>query len=55
MQAELPASARPIIDTDERRVFFAEFLGKLDRAEELDEWIARSPLVEVTLGETKDG
>jgi len=49
-QADVPASARPIVDSDERRAFFAEFLEKLDRADEIEEWVARSPLVEVTLG-----
>jgi deazaflavin-dependent oxidoreductase (nitroreductase family) len=49
-QADVPARARPIVGEDERRTFFAEFLGKLDRVDEIDEWTARSPLVEVTLG-----
>jgi hypothetical protein len=50
-QADLRGRARPILDDAERRAFFTEFLGKLERADEIDEWAARSPLVEVTLGE----
>jgi deazaflavin-dependent oxidoreductase (nitroreductase family) len=50
-QADVPASARPVVDDEERQAFFAEFLGNLDRADEIDEWAAQSPLVEVTLGD----
>ncbi len=48
-EADLPARAHPIVDDTDRRAFFVAFLGKLDRGGEIEEWTARSPLVEVTL------
>ena len=46
--ADLPATARPIIDESERREVIAGILAELGRGSgNLEEWIARSPLVEV--------
>ena len=47
VQADLPARARPIVDKLERRAVLARILQKLDREAGLEEWVARSPLVEV--------
>ncbi|HFE67137.1 MAG TPA: nitroreductase family deazaflavin-dependent oxidoreductase [Chloroflexi bacterium] len=49
-QADLPARARPILDEAERRAILAGILQSLKRDDDLDEWVARSPLVEVGFG-----
>ncbi len=52
--ADLPARARPITDVAEKREVLARILARLGQGEEperrrnLDTWVARSPLVEVT-------
>lgn len=46
-QADLPARARPILDEAERREVLTGILQNLDRSEDLAEWAADSPLVEV--------
>ena len=52
--ADLPARARPITDAAEKREVLARILERLNRGGEperqrdLDTWVARSPLVEVT-------
>lgn len=51
MQADLPAHARAITAQDERRRVLTAILARLDREAELADWLARSPLVEVTLDE----
>lgn len=51
VKADLPASARPITDPAERRAVLTPFTANWDRASELDEWLARSPLVAVTFVE----
>jgi deazaflavin-dependent oxidoreductase (nitroreductase family) len=48
VRADLPATARPILDEDERRSIFNVLLGRLGYRERMDSWMARSPLVEVT-------
>ena len=50
-QADLPAHARPITDPDERRVVLTKFTANWNRSDDLDAWLARSPLVEVTFDE----
>ena len=45
-QADLAARARPITDAEERRDVLTRIVGRLGRAD-LDDWLARSPLVEV--------
>jgi deazaflavin-dependent oxidoreductase (nitroreductase family) len=48
-QADLPAVARPITDEAERREVIAGILDDLGRGSgDLEEWVARSPLVEVS-------
>ena len=49
VKADLPARARPILDETERRTILSDLLQDLNRQEDLDEWVARSPLVEVEL------
>jgi deazaflavin-dependent oxidoreductase (nitroreductase family) len=46
--ADLPATARPITDPDERRTVFIPFLANWDRSAEIERWMMDSPLVEVT-------
>ena len=47
-RADLPATARPITDEPERREVIAGILDELGRGSgSLEEWVARSPLVEV--------
>jgi deazaflavin-dependent oxidoreductase (nitroreductase family) len=50
VRADLPAKARPITDPAERRTVMAEILRRLGGERPLEEWVARSPLVEVELG-----
>ena len=48
-RADLPAVARPITDEAERREVIAGILDDLGRGlGSLEEWVARSPLVEVS-------
>lgn len=50
VQADLPATARPIVEEAERRHILAGILANLgDGSRNLDQWVAGSPLVEVTL------
>lgn len=51
MQADIPAHARPITDPAERRTVLTPFTANWNRASEVDEWVARSPLVEVSFDE----
>lgn len=51
-QADLPARAVPIIDEAERREVLTAILQKLGRSEEdVETWVAGSPLVQVMLQE----
>jgi deazaflavin-dependent oxidoreductase (nitroreductase family) len=47
--ADLPARAVPITDAAQRREILSGILQHLGRSEELEAWIAGSPLVEVKL------
>lgn len=47
VQADLPARARPILDEAERREVLTGILQNLGRSDDLAEWVARSPLVEI--------
>jgi hypothetical protein len=49
VQVDLPARAKPIVDETERRVILTKILQNLGDQSDLDEWVARSPLVEVEL------
>lgn len=51
VRADLPARARPITDEAERRTVLTPFTANWNRSGELDDWLARSPLVEVTFEE----
>ena len=53
MQADLPARARPIVDESERRAILVRILQNLGGPRDLEEWVARSPLVEIQLGSSK--
>jgi deazaflavin-dependent oxidoreductase (nitroreductase family) len=50
-QADLPARAHPIVDPQERRHIFSRLLPRMDRAAEVEAWVAGSPLVRVTFEE----
>ena len=47
MRADLPARARVIDDLDERRRVMSRIVASLGGGRRLDDWVARSPLVEV--------
>lgn len=49
--ADLPARARPITDPDERRTVLTTFTANWNYADQVDAWIAGSPLVEVSFDE----
>jgi deazaflavin-dependent oxidoreductase (nitroreductase family) len=55
VQADLPAIAHPVTDETERRKVMPSILGELGRGSgDLEELVARSPLVEVEFPETAD-
>lgn len=45
--ADLPAQATPITDPDARRSIMARILRGINSSGDLEEWVARSPLVAV--------
>ena len=47
--ADIPATARPVTDEDERREVLNKILHNIDRVSQLDKWVAQSPLVHVAL------
>jgi F420H(2)-dependent quinone reductase len=49
VRADLPARARPVTEPAERRAVLVPILERLSREDQLDDWLARSPLVEVEL------
>ncbi len=51
LKADLPAHARPIIDPDERRVVLTQFTANWKYLDQLEAWVAASPLVEVGFDE----
>jgi deazaflavin-dependent oxidoreductase (nitroreductase family) len=53
-QADLQTRAHPITDPAERRRVLAEILARIGREGELDDWVDRSPLIEVELLEGED-
>ena len=48
-QADIPARARPITDPAERRRVLPELLAGIGREAGLEDWVDRSPLIEVEL------
>ena len=53
-QADIPARAHPITDPAERRPVLSRILAGIGREGELEDWVDRSPLIEVELLERKD-
>jgi len=51
VKADLPARARPITGQAERREILGQITQNVDRADDLEEWVKSSPLVEVTFKE----
>jgi|TARA_B100002003_G_scaffold249046_1_gene284324 hypothetical protein len=49
VNADIPATARPITDPAERRPTFERIHANLDGERDMNDWMARSPLVEVEL------
>ena len=49
VQADLPATAVPIVDPAQRRAIMAAIIQKLGGGYDLDAWVSGSPLVEVKL------
>ena len=49
VQADLPATARPLVDEAERRDAFTAIFQKLEGDRDLEAWMVGSPLVEVDL------
>lgn len=48
-QLDIPARAHPVTDPTERRRVLRKLLDRLGRQDTLDDWVERSPLVEVQL------
>jgi hypothetical protein len=48
-QADIPARAHPIIDPAERRRVLSGVLAGIGRESALEDWVDRSPLIEVEL------
>ena len=48
-QAHIPARAHPITDPAERRRVLSGLLGGIGREGQLEDWVDRSPLIEVEL------
>lgn len=49
VQTDLVARATPITDANERRAILSQILAKLERNDNIEDWIARSPLVAVAI------
>jgi deazaflavin-dependent oxidoreductase (nitroreductase family) len=47
VRADLPARARPVTDSGERRAVLTSILKDLRMERELEAWVSRSPLMEV--------
>ena len=45
--ANLPARARPILEDGERRTVLGAIVRRMDGAQNLDQWLRGSPLIEV--------
>lgn len=51
-EADLDATARPITDPAEKQAVLARILANLDRSDSLNEWVANSPLVQVSFDQS---
>lgn len=51
--ADLPATAAPITDPEEREAIFRRILSDLGGGRDLDAWLAGSPLMAVSFGESQ--
>lgn len=47
VEADLDARATPITAEDDKRAVLTRILERLDNVDQLDQWVARSPLVKV--------
>lgn len=47
IRADLPARARPVGDESERRAVLAVIVQRVGRGDQMEAWVADSPLVEV--------
>ena len=54
-QADIPARAHPITDPAERRPVLSGLLAGIGRGDALEDWVDRSPLIEVELLGREDG
>ena len=52
VQADLPAQAIPITEESQRRTIMAAIIRTLSGEQDLEAWVAHSPLVEVQLAES---
>jgi deazaflavin-dependent oxidoreductase (nitroreductase family) len=52
--ADIPARAHPITEPSERRRVLTAILAGIGREGELEDWVDRSPLIEVELRERED-
>lgn len=52
-QADLPARATPITDPAAKRAILTEITSRLENPGDVEDWVARSPLIEVEF--TPDG
>ena len=48
-QADIPAHAHPVTDPAERRRVLSGLLARIGREGALEDWVDRSPLIEVEL------
>jgi deazaflavin-dependent oxidoreductase (nitroreductase family) len=54
VRADLAGHARPVTQQEERRAVLAPILARLGGNRNLDDWVARAPLVEVQLDGAAD-
>ena len=52
LQADLPAHARPITEVSEKRAVLTRIFQQSGWSGDLEQWVAQSPLVEVTFDAT---
>lgn len=46
-QADLAATAQPVLDPADRRILFQEFFGDSDMMDDLDRWVESAKLIEI--------